>query len=152
MPREVYVLMRDVGEYEDRDTSPVLATSDKTDAEAALARAMAHEWPAIADLHDYDSPPPMPEWETPDALAMLRTYGLPSYRLETVRATQPSDIPREHVEMLHAAVVKQVAHEERLAVSLPDDEAVTHEYAHSTLSEVAESLRVLLEGEVRDGE
>ena len=35
--REVYVLMRDVGEYEDRDTSPVLATLDKEEAEAWLA-------------------------------------------------------------------------------------------------------------------
>lgn len=151
--REVYVLMRDVGEYADRDTSPVLATADKTAAEAALARAKAHQWPALDDLHNYDSPPPMPTWETADAIGLVRMYGLPTYRLETVRAMR-TDIPREHVADLHAAVVKRLEQlKSRCDMTQPDDMASTCAAQRwSELSEVAEALRLLLAEEVRDGE
>lgn len=82
---EVYVLMRDVGEYEDRDTSPVLATLDKGEAEAWLATARAFEWPGRLDIFDDENDNCAPEWETPDALRKVRTYGDPTYRLVTVR-------------------------------------------------------------------
>jgi hypothetical protein len=83
--REVYVLMRDVGEYEDRDVSPVLATLDKDDADAWLAKARAFAWPGRLDIFDDEQDDCAPPWETADALRKVRTYGEPTYRLVTVR-------------------------------------------------------------------
>lgn len=82
---EVYVLMRDVGEYEDRDESPVLATLDKGEAEAWLACARSFVWPGRCDIYDDEHDDCAPEWETADALALVRTYGTPRYRLVAVR-------------------------------------------------------------------
>ena len=83
--REVYVLMRDVGEYGDRDESPVLATLDWTEAEACLAMAQAHVWPDRCDIFEPECDSCAPEWETVDALELVRLYGTPRYRLVTVR-------------------------------------------------------------------
>lgn len=86
--REVYVLMRDVGEYGDRDESPVLATLDKAEAEAWLAKARAFVWPARRDIFDDEHDNCAPPWETANALRKVRTYGHPTYRLVAVRLTE----------------------------------------------------------------
>lgn len=142
--REVYVLMRDVGEYGDRDESPVLATLNKGEAEAWLAKARAFE-------NDNCAPP----WETRNALRMVRTYGEPTYRLVTVRLTMwrgdeqaplLADIPRERVEALHAAVRKRMEQLEAAGIATHfASERDIFAACRSDLSEVAEALRLLLE-------
>lgn len=83
--RDIHILMRYVGEYGDRDESPVLATLDKREADAWLAKARAFEWPGRCDIYDDENDDCAPEWETEDALRKVRTYGEPTYRLVTVR-------------------------------------------------------------------
>jgi hypothetical protein len=86
MPSDVvYVLEREQGEYSDVCHSLVMATLDKAEAEAWLARARAHQWPDRCDIFDDENDNCAPSWETPDALSEIRSYGEPRYRLRTVR-------------------------------------------------------------------
>ena len=81
----VYVIEREQGEYADRDHSLVLATLDKSEAEAWLARARAHQWPDRCDIWDDENDGCAPSWELPNALDEIRAYGEPHYRIREVR-------------------------------------------------------------------
>lgn len=89
--REIYVLMRDVGEYTDRDESPVLATLDKSEAKAWLATARTFAWPDRCDIFEDEHDDCAPAWETADALWKVRAYGHPTYRLVAVRLLEVND-------------------------------------------------------------
>jgi hypothetical protein len=91
----VYVLEREQGECADRTHALVLATLDKREAEAWLARARSHEWPDRCDIWDDEHDDCAPSWELPDALGDVRAYGEPRYRLREVRMMSVALPPRE---------------------------------------------------------
>jgi len=86
---------------------------------------------------------------SPDALALVRSYGTPCYRLVTVRLMMahaaPPGIPRDRVEALLEAVTRRM---EQLDAAGSDthfaSERDIYTACRSDLAEVAESLRLML--------